>query len=165
MALWRLSFVYDSFWVDHRSTPGPYPPNGAGSQRVLADVRYCRIGGCYLSETTPGPRKLEILGRLSKRRAVGKNGRTALESARQAVDRGDRARVEQIHKAQELSDSFDRGLPGDRGLSTSSTPRPTYALSTVDRGHRIGDNKLANAEVNRLARALNRAAAVLELGP
>ena len=182
--------VYDSFtWVDRIGDPGYYYHAAMARYWSLAALRlaecdyvpldygaYAREVQLYLGETEhlAHERKLEInFGpALEASRRWEKNGRAALESARQAVDSGDRARVEQIHKA---LIKVERALLDPEGLAGRPwfkhliyAPRPTYkplVLPALTEAIEAGDGKLANAEVNRLARALNRAAAVLELGP
>jgi N-acetylated-alpha-linked acidic dipeptidase len=182
--------VYDSFtWVDRIGDPGYYYHAALARYWSVAALRlaecdyvpldyaaYAREVQIYLGETEQmaRERKLEVdFGpALDASRRWEKNGRKALESARQAVDNGDRARAEQIHKGlmkveRALLDPDGlRGRPWFKHLIYA--PRPTYkplVLPALTEAIEAGDHKLANAEVDRLVRALNRAAAALEFGP
>lgn len=182
--------VYDSFtWVDRIGDPGYYYHAAMARYWSVAALRlaecdyvpldyaaYAREVQIYLDETErlARERKLEVdFGpALEASRRWEKNGREALESARQAVDSGDRARAERIHKGlmkveRALLDPDGlRGRPWFKHLIYA--PRPTYkplVLPALSEAIEAGDRKLANAEVDRLARALNRAAAALEFGP
>jgi N-acetylated-alpha-linked acidic dipeptidase len=179
--------VYDSFtWVDRIGDPGYYYHAAMARYWSVAALRlaecdyvpldyaaYAREVQIYLAETErlARERKLEIdFGpALEAARRWEKNGSEALESARQAVDSGDRARAERIHKGlmkveRALLDPEGlRGRPWFKHLIYA--PRPTYkplVLPALTEAIEAGDRKLANAEVERLARALNRAAAALE---
>jgi N-acetylated-alpha-linked acidic dipeptidase len=179
--------VYDSFtWVDRIGDPGYYYHAAMARYWSVAALRlaecdyvpldyaaYAREVQIYLAETErlARERKLEVdFGpALEAARRWEKNGREALESARQAVDSGDRARAERIHKGlmkveRALLDPEGlRGRPWFKHLIYA--PRPTYkplVLPALTEAIEAGDRKLANAEVGRLARALNRAAAALE---
>ena len=182
--------VYDSFtWVDRVGDPGYYYHAAMARYWSVAALRlaecdyvpldyaaYAREVQSYLAETggIARERKLEVdfNPAVEASRRWEKNGRDVLESARKAVDSGDRARVEQIHKA---LIKVERALLDPEGLTGRPwfkhliyAPRPTYkplVLPALTEAIEAGDSKLANAEVNRLARALNRAAAVLEFGP
>ena len=137
---------------------------------------YAREVQIYLDEAerTARERKLEI-DLAPAREAAGrweKAGRAALESARQAVESGDSAQAERIHKGlmkveRALLDPDGlRGRPWFKHLIYA--PRPTYkplVLPALTEAIEAGDRKLAIAEVDRLVRALNRAAAALEFGP
>ena len=178
--------VYDSFtWVDRIGDPGYYYHAAMARYWSVAALRlaecdyvpldyaaYAREVQIYLDETQrpARERKLEVdFGpALEASRRWEKNGREALESARQAVDSGDLARAERIHKGlmkveRALLDPDGlRGRPWFKHLIYA--PRPTYkplVLPALTEAIEAGDRKLANAEVERLARALNRAAAAL----
>jgi N-acetylated-alpha-linked acidic dipeptidase len=182
--------VYDSFtWVDRIGDPGYYYHAAMARYWSLAALRlaecdyvpldyaaYAREVQVYLTETEHLARErklaIDFAPAFAASRRWEKNGRAALEAARQAVDRGDRARVEQIHHALM---KVERALLDSEGLAGRPwfkhliyAPRPTYkplVLPALTEAIEAGDSKLANAEVNRLARALHRAAAVLEFGP
>lgn len=182
--------VYDSFtWVDRVGDPGYYYHAAMARYWSVAALRlaecnylpldyaaYAREVQAYLDETgrTARERKLEVdfNPAVEASRRWEKNGREVLESARRALASGDRGRVEQIHKA---LIKVERALLDPEGLAGRPwfkhliyAPRPTYkplVLPALTEAIEAGDAKLANAEVNRLARALNRAAAILELGP
>ncbi len=124
-------------------------------------------------QRTARERKLEVdfAPALEASRRWEKNGREALESARKAVESGNLAQAERIHKALM---KVERALLDPEGLAGRPwfkhliyAPRPTYkplVLPALTEAIEAGDSKLANAEVQRLARALNRAAAAFELG-
>lgn len=181
--------VYDSFtWVDRIGDPGYYYHAAMARYWSVAALRlaecdyvpldyaaYAREVQTYLDETKQlaRERKLEVdLGpALEASRRWERSGRKALESARQAVESGDRARAESIHKGlmkveRALLDPYGlAGRPWFKHLIYA--PRPTYkplVLPALTEAIEAGDRKLANAEVERLARALNRAAAALEFG-
>ena len=182
--------VYDSFtWVDRIGDPGYYYHAAMARYWSVAALRlaecdyvpldyaaYAREVQIYLDETqrTARERKLEVdfAPALEASRRWEKNGREALESARKAVDSGDQARAERIHKALM---KVERALLDPEGLAGRPwfkhliyAPRPTYkplVLPALTEAIEAGDRKLANAEVHRLARTLNRAAAALESGP
>ncbi|MCM3869886.1 MAG: M28 family metallopeptidase [Pyrinomonadaceae bacterium] len=181
--------VYDSFtWVDRVGDPGYYYHAAMARYWAVAALRlaecdyvpldyaaYAREVQIYLDETarTARERKLQVdfAPALEASRRWEKNGREALESARQAVESGNQARVGQIHKALM---KVERALLDPEGLAGRPwfkhliyAPRPTYkplVLPALTEAIEAGDSKLANAEVNRLTRALNRAAAALESG-
>jgi N-acetylated-alpha-linked acidic dipeptidase len=182
--------VYDSFtWVDRIGDPGYYYHAAMARYWSVAALRlaecdyvpldyaaYAREVQTYLGETErlARERKLQVdFGpALEAARRWENNGRQALESARQAVDRGDLARAEKIHKGLM---KVERALLDPDGLHGRPwfkhliyAPRPTYkplVLPALTEAIEAGDGKLANAEVERLARALNQAAAALEFAP
>ncbi len=182
--------VYDSFtWVDRIGDPGYYYHAAMARYWSVAALRlsecdyvpldyaaYAREVQLYLDETArlSRERKLEVdLGpALEASRRWERNGGHALESARKAVASGDRAGAERIHKALM---KVERALLDPEGLAGRPwfkhliyAPRPTYkplVLPALTEAIEAGDRKLATAEVDRLARALNRAAAALELAP
>jgi len=182
--------VYDSFtWVNRIGDPGYYYHAAMARYWSVAALRlaecdyvpldyaaYAREVQIYLGETErmARERKLEVdfSPALGAARRWEKNGREALESARQAVASGDLARAERIHKGLM---KVERALLDPEGLAGRPwfkhlvyAPRPTYkplVLPALTEAIEAGDGKLANAEVERLARALNRAAAALEPGP
>ena len=179
--------VYDSFtWVDRIGDPGYYYHAAMARYWSVAALRlaecdyvpldyaaYAREVQTYLDETrrTVSERKIEVdfAPALEASRRWEKSGREALESARNAVDGGDQARAERVHKALM---KVERALLDPEGLAGRPwfkhliyAPRPTYkplVLPALTEAIETGDSKLANAEVNRLTRALNRAAAALE---
>ena len=182
--------VYDSYtWVNRIGDPGYYYHAALARYWSVAALRlaecdyvpldygaYAREVQIYLGETErmARNRKLEVDfgSALEASRRWEKNGREALESARQAVASGDLARAERIHKGLM---KVERALLDPDGLAGRPwfkhliyAPRPTYkplVLPALSEAIEAGDGKLANAEVERLARALNRAAAALEFAP
>ena len=182
--------VYDSFtWVNRIGDPGYYYHAALARYWSVAALRlaecdyvpldygaYAREVQIYLGETERMARERKLLvdfgPALEASRHWEKNGREALESARQAVASGDRARAERVHKALM---KVERALLDPDGLAGRPwfkhliyAPRPTYkplVLPALTEAIEAGDGKLANAEVERLARALNRAAAALEFAP
>jgi N-acetylated-alpha-linked acidic dipeptidase len=181
--------VYDSFtWVDRIGDPGYYYHAAMARYWSVAALRlaecdyvpldyaaYAREVQIYLDEAQRGARerKLEI-DLAPAREAAGrweKAGRVALESARQAVESGDQARVERIHRA---LISVERTLLDPGGLAGRPwfkhliyAPRPTYkplVLPALTEAIEAADRSRALAEVERLTRALNRAVSALESG-
>ncbi|HEY0729546.1 MAG TPA: transferrin receptor-like dimerization domain-containing protein, partial [Pyrinomonadaceae bacterium] len=102
-------------------------------------------------------------------KAWEKNGRTALEIARKAVDAGDTARAERVHKGLM---KVERALLDPEGLAGRPwfkhliyAPRPTYkalVLPALTEAIEARDQSRAKLEVERLTRALKRAAAAIE---
>jgi N-acetylated-alpha-linked acidic dipeptidase len=180
--------IYDSFaWVDRIGDPGYYYHAAMSRYWALAALRlaecdyvpldyaaYAREVQIYLSETEQLARekKIEVdFGpAIEASRRWEKNGQDALELARQAVQSGDRGRTEQIHmrlmKVERALLDPD-GLPGRPWFKhLIYAPRPTYkpmVLPALTEAIEAANPELAKAEVVRLARALNRAAEVLEL--
>ena len=97
------------------------------------------------------------------------SGSAALSAARTAVERGERARVERIHKGLM---KVERALLDEAGLAGRPwfkhliyAPRPTYkalVLPALTEAIEAGNTNLAQSEVVRLTRALNRAAKAIQ---
>jgi N-acetylated-alpha-linked acidic dipeptidase len=181
--------VYDSFtWVDRIGDPGYYYHAALARYWSVAALRlaecdyvpldyaaYAREVQIYLDETQRAARERKIEVDFTQAREAAqrweKDGRAALESARQAVETGDQAGVERIHMA---LIRVERALLDSDGLAGRPwfkhliyAPRPTYkplVLPALTEAIEAGDRSRAIAEVARLARALNRAAAALEAG-
>jgi len=181
--------VYDSFtWVDRIGDPGYYYHAALARYWSVAALRlaecdyvpldyaaYAREVQIYLDEAQRAARErkveLDFVQAREAARRWEKDGRAALEAARQAVETGDRARVERVHRA---LIKVERALLDPAGLAGRPwfkhliyAPRPTYkplVLPALTEALEAGDRSRAMAEVERLARALNRAAAVLESG-
>jgi N-acetylated-alpha-linked acidic dipeptidase len=181
--------VYDSFsWVDRIGDPGYYYHAALARYWSVAALRlaecdyvpldyaaYAREVQIYLDETQRAARerKIEVdfIEARDATRRWEKAGRAALESARQAVETGDQARVERIHRALMR---VERALLDSDGLAGRPwfkhliyAPRPTYkalVLPALTEAIEAGDRSRATTEVQRLARALDRAAAALESG-
>ena len=181
--------VYDSFtWVDRIGDPGYYYHAAMARYWSVAALRlaecdyvpldysaYAQEVQIYLEETQRAARErkldVDFATAFVASQRWEKNSRDALESARTAVESGNQARVARIHKALM---KVERALLDPEGLAGRPwfkhliyAPRPTYkpiVLPALTEAIEAGDRKLANAEVQRLARALNRAATALELG-
>jgi len=179
--------VYDSFnWVDRVGDPG-YKYHAAmarywavaGLQLAECDYVPLDYGAYaievqqYLDETAQLARKLNVEVDLTPAQSAAKawqmNGRVALESARKAVDAGDTKRVEQIHEGLM---KVERALLDSEGLAGRPwfkhllyAPRPTYkamVLPGLTEAIEAKDGARAKVEVERLARALQRAADALK---
>ncbi|MGH9904360.1 MAG: M28 family metallopeptidase [Pyrinomonadaceae bacterium] len=181
--------VYDSFtWVDRIGDPGYYYHAAMARYWSVAALRlaecdyvpldytdYAREIQIYLDETDLSAQQRKIAVDLTPARSAAqrweKNARVALESARLATDTNNQARVEQIHKA---LIKVERNLLDPAGLDGRPwfkhliyAPRPTYkplVLPALTEAIEAGNRTRALAEVDRLARALSRAAATLEPG-
>jgi N-acetylated-alpha-linked acidic dipeptidase len=130
----------------------------------------------YLDETEQLARRLKVDVYLGQARGAAKvwekNGRTALDVARKAVDAGDKNRVERIHR--ELM-KVERALLDPEGLVGRPwfkhliyAPRPTYkplVLPALTEAIEARDQSRVKLEVERLTRALKRAASAIEPGP
>lgn len=181
--------VYDSFtWVDRIGDPGYYYHAALARYWSVAALRlaecdyvpldyaaYALEVQIYLGEAQRAANESKIEVDFTQAREAArrweKASRAALESARQAVETNDQARVERIHRAlikveRALLDSDGLvGRPWFKHLIYA--PRPTYkplVLPALTEAIEAGDRSRAITEVERLARALNRAAAVLEAG-
>lgn len=98
-----------------------------------------------------------------------KNGHTALEVARKAVGAGDMARVECVHRGLM---KVERALLDPEGLAGRPwfkhliyAPRPTYkplVLPALTEAIEARDRSRAKLEVERLTRALKRAASAID---
>jgi N-acetylated-alpha-linked acidic dipeptidase len=181
--------VYDSFtWVDRIGDPGYYYHAALARYWSVAALRlaecdyvpldyaaYAREVQTYLDETQSAARERKIEVDFTQAREAArrweKDSHAALESARQVVETDDSAKVERIHRA---LIRVERALLDPDGLAGRPwfkhliyAPRPTYkplVLPALTEAIEAGDRRRAIAEVERLARALNRAAAALESG-
>jgi N-acetylated-alpha-linked acidic dipeptidase len=127
----------------------------------------------YLDETEQLARGLGVevdLGAVRDAANVWeKNGRLALEVARKAVAAGDMARVERVHRGLM---KVERALLDPDGLVGRPwfkhliyAPRPTYrasVLPALTEAIEARDQSRVKLEVERLTRALQRAASVIE---
>jgi N-acetylated-alpha-linked acidic dipeptidase len=134
---------------------------------------YAREVQIYLDETQSEARKrkieLDFTGAYQAARAWEQNGRAALDTARGAVERGDRAGVERVHRGLMKG---ERALLDPDGLAGRPwfkhliyAPRPTYkalVLPALTEAIEAGDGPRARAELSRLTRALNRAAKAIQ---
>jgi N-acetylated-alpha-linked acidic dipeptidase len=179
--------IYDSFnWVDRVGDPGYRYHAAMGRYWAVAALR---LGECdyvpldyaayaqevqrYLDETEQLARGLGVevdLGAVRDAANVwGKNGRLALEVARKAVAAGDMARVERVHRGLM---KVERALLDPDGLVGRPwfkhliyAPRPTYkasVLPALTEAIEARDQSRVKLEVERLTRALQRAASVIE---
>lgn len=181
--------IYDSFtWVDRVGDPGYYYHAAMGRYWAVAALRlsecdyvpldyaaYAQEVQSYLDETEQLARKLKVDVDFSQVRDAAKvwekNGRTALETARKAVDAGDMAQVERVHKGLM---KVERALLDPEGLAGRPwfkhliyAPRPTYkplVLPGLTEAIEARDQSRAKSEVERLTRALKRAASAIEPG-
>ena len=179
--------IYDSFtWVDRVGDPGYYYHAAmarywAVAALLLAEcdyvpldyAAYAREVESYLEATEQGAEyrkmKLDFRRAVEAARAWEKNADAALRIARSAVERGDRARVDRIHKGLM---KVERALLDEAGLAGRPwfkhliyAPRPTYKaliLPALTEAIEAGDNNLARSELERLTRALNRAAKAIQ---
>jgi N-acetylated-alpha-linked acidic dipeptidase len=179
--------IYDSFtWVDRVGDPGYYYHAAMGRYWAVAALQlsecdyvpldyaaYAREVQSYLDETETAARRLGVevdLGQVRDAAKVWeKNGRTALEVARKAVDAGDMARVERVHRGLM---KVERALLDPEGLAGRPwfkhliyAPRPTYkplVLPALTEAIEARDQSRAKLEAERLTRALKRAAAAIE---
>jgi N-acetylated-alpha-linked acidic dipeptidase len=181
--------IYDSFtWVDRVGDPGYYYHAAMGRYWAVAALRlsecdyvpldyaaYAREVQSYLDETEQLARRLKVDVDLSQVRDAAKvwerNSRTALEVARKAVEAGDMARVERVHKGLM---KVERALLDPEGLAGRPwfkhliyAPRPTYkplVLPALTEAIEARDQSRAKLEVERLTRALKRAASAMNFG-
>jgi N-acetylated-alpha-linked acidic dipeptidase len=181
--------IYDSFtWVDRVGDPGYYYHAAMGRYWAVAALRlsecdyvpldyaaYAREVQSYLDETEQLARRLKVDVDLSQVRDAAKvwerNSRTALEVARKAVEAGDMARVERVHKGLM---KVERALLDPEGLAGRPwfkhliyAPRPTYkplVLPALTEAIEARDQPRAKLEVERLTRALKRAASAMNFG-
>ncbi|HVF90345.1 MAG TPA: M28 family metallopeptidase [Blastocatellia bacterium] len=179
--------VYDSFnWVDRFGDPGYFYHAAMSRYWAVAALRlsecvyvpldyaaYAREVRGYIEETSRVARERKVP--LDSKAAVEaaarweRAGRAALDAARMAVEANDRAQAERVHQALM---KVERALLDPEGLAGRPwfkhliyAPRPTYkplVLPGLTEAIEAGDSVLAAAEVRRLARALERAASVLE---
>ena len=182
--------IYDSFnWVDRVGDPGYRYHAAMGRYWAVAALRlsecdyvpldyaaYAQEVQRYLDETEQLARGLGVEVDLKPVRDAAKlwenNGRTALEVARKADEAGDTARVERVHKGLM---KVERALLDPEGLAGRPwfkhliyAPRPTYkasVLPALTEAIEARDQSRVKLEVERLTRALNRAASVIEPGP
>jgi N-acetylated-alpha-linked acidic dipeptidase len=181
--------LYDSFtWVDRIGDPGYYYHAAMARYWAVAALRlsecdyvpldyaaYAREVQTYLDETQRAARERKMEVNLAPAREAArrweKDGRQALETARRAAESGDHARVERIHRALM---NVERALLDQAGLMGRPwfkhliyAPRPTYkplVLPALTEAIEANDRARAAAEVGRLTRALERAAAAIETG-
>jgi len=180
--------VYDSFnWVDRVGDPGYYYHAAMARYWAVAGLElaecdyvpldyaaYAQEVGKYIDETEQLARKLKVDVDLMPVRNAAKewekNGRAALEAARKAVDAGNSADAERLHR--QLM-KVERALLDQDGLAGRPwfkhliyAPRPTYkamVLPALTEAIEAHDQPRAKVEVERLTRALNRAATALAL--
>lgn len=181
--------IYDSFtWVDRVGDPGYYYHAAMGRYWAVAALRlsecdyvpldyaaYAQEVQIYLDETETAARRLGVEVDFSRAREAAKvwekNGRMALEVARKAVDAGDMVRVERVHTGLM---KVERALLDPEGLVGRPwfkhliyAPRPTYkplVLPALTEAIEARDQSRTKLEVERLTRALERAASVIEPG-
>lgn len=179
--------IYDSFtWVDRIGDPGYYYHAAMARYWSIAALQlsecdyvpldyaaYAAEVRKYLDETEQLARQLRIDVNFAPARAAARswesNGRTALDTARKAVDAGDMASANRIH--QQLM-KVERALLDPEGLVGRPwfkhliyAPRPTYkamVLPALTEAIEARDTARANAEVERLTRALMRASDALK---
>lgn len=181
--------IYDSFtWVDRVGDPGYYYHAAMGRYWAVAALRlsecdyapldyaaYAQEVQSYLDETAQLARRLRVDVDFRQVRDAAKvwekNGRLALETARTAVAAGDMARVERVHRGLM---KVERALLDPEGLVGRPwfkhliyAPRPTYkplVLPGLTEAIEARDQSRAKLEVERLTRALKRAASAIEPG-
>jgi N-acetylated-alpha-linked acidic dipeptidase len=179
--------IYDSFtWVDRIGDPGYYYHAAMARYWSIAALQlsecdyvpldygaYATEVQKYLDETEQLARQLRIDVNIAPARAAAKtwekNGRSALDTARKAVDDRDMATANRIH--QQLM-KVERALLDPEGLVGRPwfkhliyAPRPTYkamVLPALTEAIEARDTSRAKAEVERLTRALTRAADALK---
>jgi N-acetylated-alpha-linked acidic dipeptidase len=179
--------IYDSFtWVDRVGDPGYYYHAAMGRYWAAAALQlsecdyvpldyaaYAREVQTYLDETEHAAKRLGVAVDFREVRNAAKvwekNGGTALEVARKAVAAGDMARVERVHSGLM---KVERALLDPEGLAGRPwfkhliyAPRPTYkplVLPALTEAIEARDQSRAKLEVERLIRALKRAAAAIE---
>jgi len=181
--------IYDSFtWVDRVGDPGYYYHAAMARYWSVAALQlsecdyvpldysaYAAEVQKYLDETEQLARQLRIDVNFAPARAAAKawerNGRTALDTARKAVDAGDMASATRIH--QQLM-KVERALLDPEGLVGRPwfkhliyAPRPTYkamVLPALTEAIEARDAPRAKTEAERLTRALTRAADAIQPG-
>ena len=179
--------IYDSFtWIDRVGDPG-YRYHAAMSRYwAVAALRlsecdyvpldyeaYAREVKIYLDETEHAARErklaIDFQAALSAAERWQKNARVVLEAARKAAESGDSKQAEHAHNALmkvERALLDEEGLPGRPWFKhLIYAPRPTYkamVLPALTEAIEARDEARARKEVDRLTRALNRAAAVLQ---
>jgi N-acetylated-alpha-linked acidic dipeptidase len=179
--------IYDSFtWVDRVGDPGYYYHAAMGRYWAVAALQlsecdyvpldyaaYAHEVQSYLDETETAARRVGVDVDFDQVREAAKawekNGRTALEVARKAVEAGDMARVERVHKGLM---KVERALLDPEGLVGRPwfkhliyAPRPTYkplVLPALTEAIEARDQSRAKLEVERLTRALKRAASAID---
>lgn len=179
--------IYDSFnWVDRVGDPGYRYHAAMGRYWAVAGLRlaecdyvpldyaaYAQEVQRYLDETEQLARKMKVDVDFGQVRDAAKvweqNGRLALEVASKAVAAGDTARVERVHRGLM---KVERALLDPEGLVGRPwfkhliyAPRPTYkasVLPALTEAIEAGDQSRVKFEVERLTRALKRAAAVIQ---
>lgn len=179
--------VYDSFnWVDRIGDPGYYYHAAmarywavAGLQLAECDyvpldyASYAQEVQKYLDETEQLAHTLKVEIDFTQARRAAKdwerNGRAALEVGRRAADAGESGRVSLVH--QRLM-KVERALLDPAGLVGRPwfkhliyAPRPTYkpeVLPALTEAIEARDQSRAKLEIERLTRALERAATALK---
>lgn len=179
--------IYDSFtWVDRVGDPGFRYHAAMGRYWAVAGLRlsecdyvpldyvaYAREVQMYLNETERSARAKKLAVDFKAARVAAErwqtNARVVLEAARKSTESGDSKLTESAHQ---VLMRVERALLDDEGLSGRPwfkhliyAPRPTYkamVLPALTEAIEAGDQARARKEVDRLTRALNRAAAVLE---
>lgn len=180
--------IYDSFnWVDRVGDPGYRYHAAMARYWAVAALRlsecdyvpleyaaYAQEVQRYLDETETLARGLKVDVDLKPARDAAtvweNNGRMALETARKAVAAGDMARVERVHRGLM---KVERALLDPEGLVGRPwfkhliyAPRPTYkasVLPALSEAIEARDQSRVKLEVDRLTRALKRAASVIEV--
>ena len=181
--------IYDSFtWVDRVGDPGYYYHAAMGRYWAVAALRlsecdyvpldyaaYAQEVQSYLDETEQLARRLKVSVDFSQVRdaakAWEKNSRTALDVARKAVAAGDKDGVERVHMGLM---KVERALLDQEGLVGRPwfkhliyAPRPTYkplVLPALTEAIEARDQSRTKLEIERLTRALKRAASAIEPG-
>ena len=181
--------IYDSYtWVDRIGDPGYLYHAAMARYWAVAALRlaecdfvpldyaaYAREVRSYLDETQRAAQKRGLEVNFSPARAATERweraGRSVFEAANRALEAGDKARVERLHKSLL---KVERALLDPAGLVGRPwfkhliyAPRPTYkplVLPALTEAIEAGDRARATAEAERLTRALNRAAAAIEAG-
>jgi N-acetylated-alpha-linked acidic dipeptidase len=181
--------IYDSYtWVDRIGDPGYLYHAAMARYWAVAALRlaecdfvpldyaaYAREVRGYLDETQSAAQKRSLEVNFSPVRAATERweraGQSVLEAANQALEAGDTARVERLHKSLM---KVERALLDPAGLVGRPwfkhliyAPRATYkplVLPALTEAIEAGDRARVTAEAERLTRALNRAAAAIEAG-
>jgi N-acetylated-alpha-linked acidic dipeptidase len=179
--------IYDSFtWVDRVGDPGYYYHAAMARYWAVAALwlaecdyvpldyaAYAREVQIYLDETERAARQrnmnLDLTVVRAAARAWERNGAAALTAVQSAVARGDRARVERVHKGLM---KVERALLDDAGLAGRPwfkhliyAPRPTYkalVLPALTEAIEANNPTLAQTEIGRLTRALTNASKAIQ---
>ncbi len=179
--------IYDSFtWVDRVGDPGYYYHAAMARYWAVAALSlaecdyvpldyaaYAREVQSYLDETERAARtrnmQLDFTAARAAARTWEANGGAALRAARAAVARGDKQSVERVHAGLM---KVERALLDETGLAGRPwfkhliyAPRPTYkalVLPALTEAIEANNSDLAKAELDRLTRALTRAAQAIQ---